>query len=260
MRSRESIIAAGNGRTGGALAIGLLGPLDVSVGERPVALTAGRLRAVLAVLALSAGQAVSVERLAVSVWGDEKPPGNVRRSVQTYIARLRGALGAESIGSAPTGYVLRADHRHVDALRFSKLLSTANAAAGTGAERAFLGEALDLWRGMPFEGVPSAWLEASKAPGMVEQYLTALERRIDLDIAAGRHGEIIGELSDLTARYPLREPLWARLLTVLDRAGRRAEALAGYETVRGRIAAEFGVDPDPALQRIHASLLARRHP
>lgn len=249
-----------SGRRRGVLSVGLLGPLDVSVNALPVSLTAGRLRALLAVLALSAGRAVSVDRLATAVWADADQPGNVRRSVQTYVARLRSALGAESIGSTPTGYVLHADPEHVDALRFVELLRTASAASDPVTERARLAEALDLWRGRPFEGVPSGWLEESETPWLTERYLAALEWRLDLDISAGRHGELVVELSELTARYPLRESLWARLLIALDRSGRRADALARYETIRVRIAAELGVDPDPTLQRIHADLLARRRP
>lgn len=249
-----------NGRPRAVLSVGLLGPLDVSVDERPVSLTAGRLRALLAVLALSAGRAVSVDHLATAVWADERPPGNVRRSVQTYLARLRSALGAGSIGSVPAGYVLHADPDDVDALRFVRLLRTASGAPETVRERARLAEALELWRGRPFEGVPCGWLEESQAPWLTERYLTALEWRLDLDLAAGRHAELLVELSELTARHPLRESLWARLLVALARSGRRAEALARYETVRRRVAAELGVDPDPALQRIHADLLARRRP
>jgi DNA-binding SARP family transcriptional activator len=244
----------------GLLSIGLLGPLDVSVDELPVAVTAGRLRALLAVLALSAGRPVPVDRLATALWADEVPPGNARRSLQTYMARLRSALGAESIGTAPTGYVLHAHPEHVDALRFVRLLRDASAASDTVEERARLAEALDLWRGRPFEDVASTWLEESQTPWLLERYLAALEWRLDLDISAGRHGELVVELSELTARYPLREPLWARLLIALDRSGRRADALTRYETVRARIAADLGVDPDPTLQRIHADLLARRTP
>ena len=262
-RSGESIATSGgdlNDRPRGALSVGLLGPLAVSVNELPVSLTAGRLRALLAVLALSAGRVVSVDHLATAVWADENPPGNVRRSVQTYMARLRSALGAGSIGSAPAGYVLRADPEHVDALRFVRLVSTASETSDAAVKRMRLAEALDLWRGKPFEGVPSGWLEESEAPWLLERYLTALEWRLDLDISAGHHGELVVELSELTARYPLRESFWARLLIVLDRSGRRADALARYETIRARIAAELGVDPDPTLQRIHADLLARRTP
>lgn len=247
-------------RTPGRLFVRLLGPFDVSVDGRPVALTAGRLRAVLAVLALSAGQTVSLDRLATTVWAEEDPPGNVRRSVQTYMARLRSALGAGSIGRTPTGYVLHADPEQVDALRFGRLLGSAAAESRAGAERTLLAEALGLWRGSPFEGVPAGGLAESETPWLVERYLTALEWRLDLDLRAGRHREIIAELSELTARHPLREPLWARLLIALDRSGRRADALACYETVRARIATELGADLDPSLQRIHADLLAGRPP
>jgi len=51
------------------LTVDLLGPLRVSVGGRPVELPAGRLRAVLAVLAMSAGRTVPLERLSAAVWG-----------------------------------------------------------------------------------------------------------------------------------------------------------------------------------------------
>ncbi|WP_165965877.1 AfsR/SARP family transcriptional regulator [Actinomadura sp. 7K534] len=242
-------------RSRGTLSVRLLGPLDVSVDGIPIVLTPGRLRTLLAVLALSAGRAVSIESLAAVVWAHDDPPRNVRRSVQTYIARLRCALGEDAIRSGPAGYVLATDPERVDALMFPRLLSMASAAPDPATERARLGEALSLWRGRPFDGVPSPWLAESKAPWLVERYLTALESRLDLDIAAGRYAELAVELSELTARHPLRESLWARLLIVLGRSGRRAEALARYETIRTRIAGELGVDPDPTLQRLHADLL-----
>lgn len=65
------------------------------------------------------------------------------------------------------------------------------------------------------------------------------------------------ELSELAARYPLREPLWSRLLIALGRSGRRADALTRYETIRTRLSGELGVDPDPDLQRTYIELLAR---
>jgi DNA-binding SARP family transcriptional activator len=248
-----------NRRPRGVLAVGLLGSFEVSVDGRPVRLTASRQRALLATLAMSAGRTVSVDRLATAVWAADLP-GNVRRSVQTYLARLRGALGARWIGTRSGGYVLNAEPDQVDALRFGRLLEAAGAASDIADERTLLTEALDLWRGRPFEGVSSQWLEEAEAPPLLERYLTALERRLDLDIAAGRHGESVAELRELTALYPLRESLWARLLVVLDRCGRQAEALARYETIRVRIADELGAFPGPELQRIHADLLSGRSP
>lgn len=243
---------------GPGLQVGVLGPFELSVYGRPVTLSAGRLRALVSVLAMSAGRVVSVDRLADGLWGIE-PPGNVRRSVQTYVTRLRSALGSELIATTPAGYVLHAGPEHVDALRFGRLLDAAAAAvAGPDEEYALIGEALRLWRGRPFAGVPSERLATSAAPRLVERHLAAIERRVDLDLAAGRHQACVPELRELTAAHPLRESLWVRLLLALDRCGRQAEALTGYETVRGLIADELGVDPSPELRRLHAALLGRR--
>jgi tetratricopeptide (TPR) repeat protein/DNA-binding SARP family transcriptional activator len=241
------------------LRVGLLGPLEVSVGGRRVVLTTGRLRSLLAVLALSAGEAVSLERLVWAVW-DEVVPSHDRKAVQTYVSRLRGVLGGGVIGTVPAGYVLRVERERVDVLRFVGLLDAAAGAGDVSAERGLLMEALGLWRGMPFEGVRSGWLEESEGPRLVERYLAAVERRADLDLAAGRVGGLVALLRDLVGQFPLRESLWVRWLVVLARSGRQAEALEGYEAVRVRIAEELGTDPGIELQRVYADLLAGQEP
>jgi DNA-binding SARP family transcriptional activator len=241
------------------LTVGLLGPLEVSVGGRPVRLSASRLQTLLAVLAMRAGEAVSVARLANAMW-DRDLPADARRTVQTYVARLRGMLGGELVASSPGGYVLCAEPDQVDALRFLRLLDAAAVAGEPSVERARLAEAVALWRGTPFEGVRSTWLEDTEAPCLVEGYLAAVERLADLELAEGRHGGLVACLRELVARYPLRESLWLRLLVVLARCGRQAEALVGYEAVRVRLAEELGADPGVDLQRVHADLLAGRTP
>jgi DNA-binding SARP family transcriptional activator len=241
------------------LAVGLLGPLAVSLDGRPVRLPAGRLQTLLAVLAMRAGETVSVARLAAAMW-DGDLPADARRTVQTYVARLRSLLGAELVAPRPGGYVLRAEPDQVDALRILRLLDAAAAAPEPSVERARLAEAIALWRGAPFDGIRSTWLEDSEAPRLVEGYLAAVERRVDLDLADGRHGELVAPLRELVGQNPLRESLWMRLLVVLHRGGRQAEALERYETVRVRLAEELGTDPGPDLERIHADLLAGRVP
>jgi tetratricopeptide (TPR) repeat protein/DNA-binding SARP family transcriptional activator len=200
-----------------------------------------------------------VDRLATAVW-DEELPGNARRGVQTYLTRLRGVLGAATISTVATGYLLSVDPGRVDALRFGRLLDDAAGAADPAIERTRLAEALSLWRGAPFDGIRSGWLERIAAPPLTERYLTAIERRIDLDAALGRPGDPMAELRELTGRYPLRESLWVRLLIALDRSGRSAEALWQYEAVRARLADELGTDPGPALRQVHADLLAGTTP
>jgi DNA-binding SARP family transcriptional activator/tetratricopeptide (TPR) repeat protein len=237
------------------LTVGVLGPLQVAVQGEPVQLGASRLRTLVALLALSPDAPVSLERLAMLMWPGQTPD-SPRRSLQTYIGRLRAALGTRWVESTPSGVALRVRPDDVDAVRFERLVEQA---AGAGErERELLVEALGLWRGEPFEGVGCEWLDQTEAPRLVERRLTALERRIDLDLATGGLGELVAELGDWTARYPLREPLWARLLVALDRTGRQAEALHRYEQLRQRLADDLGTDPSPELQRLHAGLLAGR--
>jgi DNA-binding SARP family transcriptional activator/tetratricopeptide (TPR) repeat protein len=242
-----------------SLTIRVLGSFEVLAGDRQLRVSAGRLRSVLVMLAMSAGKPVSVDDLATAVWG-ERLPGNARRSLQTYAGRLRTALAGVRVDSGGTGFALRIDPDHVDALRFVRLLDDAARQPDVTAERASLAEALELWRGDPFEGVDSEWLRVHQSPRLEERYLSGLERRIDLDLASGRHGDLTAELGALTARHPWRESLWVRLLAALGRAGRHAEALEAYDTIRARIAAELGVDPSPNLRQAHADLVAGRAP
>ncbi|UBU17637.1 AfsR/SARP family transcriptional regulator [Nonomuraea gerenzanensis] len=239
---------------GGGLSIALLGPLEVRLGGVPVRLTTGRLRALLAVLAVFAGDVVTVERLAAALWG-ERLPVHARRSVQTYVTRLRRVIGRAAIRTTPDGYLLDVAPGRVDVLRFQALVAEAGRVRGTAAERGLLEEAGRLWRGTPFGGIESDWLRATVSPSLQELQLSAVERRADLGLAEGRHGELVAELLALAAGHPLRESLWERLLVVLERSGRQAEALAMYERLRRRLAEELGVDPSAELRRIHTSLL-----
>lgn len=224
----------------------------------PVRVT-GRPSVLLVVLAMSAGHIVSPDRLATALWGLD-PPDNPRASVQTNITRLRRLIGPDLIATNSAGYLLRAGRGQIDALHFLDLLDLAASTSSPSAEHRALVEALALWRGMPFEGVRSAWLAESEAPRLVERYLAAVERRTDLALATGRYDGLVAQLRDLVTGYPLRESLWARLLSVLDLTGRRAEALEHYETIRRQLADELGADPGPQLRSIYAKLLAGDEP
>ena len=87
----------------------LLGPVEVSVDDGPVAIGATKQRALLAMLALDAGAAVSAERLIDGLWGDE-PPASAPKMVQLYVSQLRKALGGHGDAEIVTrgrGYELR---------------------------------------------------------------------------------------------------------------------------------------------------------
>lgn len=243
---------AGTAATVG-LAVGVLGPWQLSVNGHPLAVT-GRLRAMLATLAMSAGEDVSIERLASAVW-EEEPPGDVRRTVQVYVTRLRRLIGAPAIRTVPGGYRLDVDPDRVDAVRFLRVLDAARLAADAAPERERLAQALALWRGTPFENVRSSWLDSVVSPMLAERYLDALERRIELDLAAGRGEELVAELRELTARYPLRERLWGQLMAALYRAGRQADALHAYQRLYRILADDIGVEPGQAVRELHVKIL-----
>ena len=219
----------------GHLDIRLLGPFEIRRDGRVVRVPGRKVRALLAVLALNCGRTVSFDGLGRALWADD-PPQRLRGSLQTYVGRLRRVLGDDAVTTEPTGYRLDVPVESVDVLRFHRLLDDGQPAS-----------ALGLWRGDPFGSALSPWFEEHETPALVERYLTAWEQRTDADIA---------ELQKLTTRYPLRETLWLRLLTALRDAGRQAEALERYQTLRRHLADELGPDPSAELQALHHDLLA----
>jgi hypothetical protein len=133
--------------------IRVLGHLEASVDDHPVALGGAKQRAVLAMLALDANRAVPADRLVEGLWV-EQPPPSAGKMVQNYVSRLRKVVnvdrGAEIV-TRGRGYELRIDPEGVDALRLERLIATAGrpgaAAAGSAAR-----EALALFRGDPLDG------------------------------------------------------------------------------------------------------------
>ena len=249
-RSERTCEPAGGAR----LTVALLGSLRVSVAGAPVKVTPDRLRTVLAVLALSAGDAVPVGQLVEAVWGEEQP-ANGRRALQVYVTRLRGVIGAAAIRTAPDGYALETEPDNVDALRFVRLLDEAAGSPDQATERARLVEALALWRGVPFADVKSAWLAEVPSTRLVEHYLSSVERLIDVDLSSGRTDDLVAQLRDLTARHPLRERFWGQLMRALWYTGRQADALEAYRSLYRLLADELGVEPGIDIQTLHRQIL-----
>ena len=214
-----------------------------------------RPRTLLALLAMEAGTPVSSDLLADRIWGEELPD-NPRGSLHTYIGRLRGVLGKEVVRRTAGGYILDLPRSSVDALAFIDLL---DATDGPDAyER--LEEAIELWRGEPFDEPAGEPLAERMRPWLVDRYLAALEHRVGLDIAAGRASKAVADVRRVVSDHPLRESLWAILLDALDSAGRTAEALEAYEEVRSRLADELGADPGAELRSIFTRLLVADSP
>jgi len=236
----------------------VLGPLEVRVDGRAVALGGLKPRALLAVLALHANQPVSTEHLALALWGDDAPARAVK-TVQVHVSRLRRALGdPDLLATTSAGYRLRVRPGELDADRFEDHVREGRRALAAGRpEQAAvaLREALSLWRGPPLAELAALPFAPPEISRLEEQRLIALELRLDADLAAGRHAELVGELQRLTSLHPWRERLHAQLILALYRAGRQADALAAYRDARAALIDQLGVEPSPELRHLEAAIL-----
>ena len=169
------------------------------------------------------------------------------------MARVRKLVGTDRVVARGGGYALELPEAAVDVYRFRDRVARARVAA-PGEEEQLLAEALALWRGEPLEGVDSDTLCAEHVYPLTEEWFAATERLLELRVTAGAAGEVVGELRGLIARHPLRESLWALLMSALVSAGRQADALAAYQEVRAALRDQLGVDPGPALAT-HAAVL-----
>jgi serine/threonine protein kinase len=236
----------------------ILGPLEVSDDGRKLTLGGPKQRAVLAHLILRANRVVPADLLIDGLWGEE-PPESARKTLQTYIYRLRKVLGDGRLEGRDGGYVLAAADGEIDSGRFETLMKQGKAqvASDPASAAAILSEALSLWRADALADVTEEPSLRGEAARLEELRLSATEHRVAAEIAMGGHSTVVSELESLTARYPLRERMWANLMLALYRSGRQAEALSTYERARQVLAEELGADPSPELQRLHEQILHR---
>ena len=247
-------LAHGYDRTG--MQIRLLGPFEVSVGDRPIALGGAKQRAVLAMLVLEANRTVTADSLIEGAWG-EQPPRSAAKMLQHYVWRLRRALadGGPEIVTRGGGYELRVDPETVDVQRLERLVSEQRRAAAAGQPTSAARQALALFRGEPLADLVDEPFAAAEIRRLVELRTTARELAIDADLAAGRHEQIVGEIESLLAENPLRERLYAQQMIALYRGGRQAEALEAYRNARRTLVEEIGIEPGPELRRLHDAIL-----
>jgi DNA-binding SARP family transcriptional activator len=233
--------------------IRLLGPLEVRNGENVVPLPRRQQRALLAALALSAGEVVSTDRLIAAIWG-ERAPASATGSLQNSVSALRKLIGQDVVVRQTPGYRLALSRDQVDSHRFERLLREARQGEPVVQAR-LLEEALELWRGPALADLDEEEFARRAAARLDELRLEAQEERIDAELQLGRQTAVVAELEQLVPAQPLRERFRAQLMLALYRCGRQAEALEVYRAARLALADELGLDPSPELQELERKIL-----
>jgi YVTN family beta-propeller protein len=222
----------------------ILGPLEVADDGRPVSIRRGKEQALLVYLLLHANEVVPSGRLIDALW-DERPPPTASKILQNAVSHLRKELGDGRLVTKDSGYVLLVEADELDVQRFERL-----------AKEGHRNEALALWRGTPL-GLREERFADDARRRLEEQHLAVLEDRIDDDLAAGRHAELVSELEQLVREHPLRERLQGQLMRALYGAGRQADALETYRQARKTLSVELGLEPGPQLQELERKILTQ---
>lgn len=222
--------------------ISLLGGVRVADDDgEPVDIGSARTQTVLAALALSPGTSLAVSRLVELVW-DDAPPRTAHKALQWHIAQLRKGLGSGAIVRVGGAYRLAVPPDLIDVARFQRLVREGD-----------LTSALAQWGGTPLAGLDAPGLDAAVA-GLTEQWLSAVEADLERRVESDPRG-VAGTLAELAEHHPLREGLWALLMTALYRTGRQADALAAYQRARHHLVTRLGVEPGPLLTDLQTRIL-----
>ncbi|MBO3751134.1 hypothetical protein J5X84_34105 [Streptosporangiaceae bacterium NEAU-GS5] len=234
----------------------IFGAVRAWQGDRELALGPVKQRTVLAVLLLAGGEPVLARTLRDCLW--DEPPANAAGLVQTYVSRLRRAVGRSTLVLDAAGYRLDVGPEQVDLLRFRSLRARAEEAEEAGAgPRALLAAAFAEVRGRPCEDL-GGMLRAH--PLLVEVERELCEAAIDY--ADCEHAEGAGEVTRLLEWVvliaPLDERVYSRLIRMYARGGHQAEALIAYERIRARLRSELGVGPGAELAAAYQATLAQR--
>lgn len=253
----------------GDLRFNILGTLEVRRGGVDCTPSPAKQKALLAILLMNANVMMPSDRLVEELWGSHTPQSAIA-TLQTYVSALRRTLDPEH-GSAKrdprrhprlrtegSGYVLVVRDGESDLDRFRSLVEAGGAAVREGVCHLAADSyrsALALFRGPVLTGLERSALPAHYGMRLEEERLAVLHKRIGADLCCEGGPELIGELAELCARYPLDEVFHGQLMLALNQAGRRAEALEVFRRARRQMLDDIGIEPGPMLQAAQEAIL-----
>jgi SARP family transcriptional regulator, regulator of embCAB operon len=250
-----------------AMDVRLLGPLAAWLDGQPFLPSATKPRQLFALLVIRAGELVTTSTMIEELWG-RRPPRSANQTIHTYILTLRRHLTDNTpalrdphdiLATRPGGYTLAVPPDIVDANRYQDLAVAGERALVRGEYETasqLLGAALDIWRGPAMVDLPQGVLLGIEVTRLEQSRLSVLESRVEADLRLGRHHQLLGELAELTARYPMHERLCSQYMTALSVCGLKWRALDVFRVLRKTLVRELGMEPSLRVQRLQRAILS----
>jgi DNA-binding SARP family transcriptional activator len=250
-----------------ALRLTLLGGVEARLASGPtVSFPRKKSEALLAYLALHAGQMQARDKLAALLWG-EASDTRARHSLRQALVSLRQALPREAgplLLENGDAVAVNPAVVEVDVPLFEQLLADGSPEA--------LERAAGLYRGDLLEGLAIAeppfeeWLTAERER-LREMGLEALVRLLAHQIRIAVNDEAVQTAIRVLGLDPTQESVHRSLMRLYARQGRRGAALRQYQICIATLERELGVEPEPETKQLYRELLqapeaaaACRHP
>lgn len=221
----------------------------------------------LALLLARAGRPTSTSELVDLVWGEGAPASAVN-VLHKYVGALRRLLEpdlpARGTGSyllrRGSGYLFSVGPGRLDLADFREAVVAAESARSTRHLESALDHyvaALGQWTAPAGDGLVPGPEATAIFAGVNNELFDTCTAAAELAVSLGEPERVLAPLRLAAGMAPLHEPVQASLITVLGAAGRPADALVGFRTVRDRLADELGLDPGPALVTAHQRVLGQ---
>jgi len=233
---------------GGWMSLGVLGPLLPSSITRPAQ------RRLLSILLLHRDATIDRDRLIDCMWG-HRPPRSALNALHVHISALRKAIPRDVIATTVHGYRVDLDGHGLDASDFDGFAIAAHAESDPLERVALTQQALELWRGDPYQELVEDTFALPEVTRLNETRFELLEVHMHALLALGRNDEAVPQLRELVERYPLRERLHQDLMLALYRSGRQADALRQFRSAQRILGEELGIEPGPALRELEERIL-----
>jgi DNA-binding SARP family transcriptional activator len=254
---------AGEVQPSSDLTINMLGLVEIYRDPaRPLAAdawTSKRARDILCFIASRQHRRASKDTLVDTFWRDDDPE-SVEKKFHPTISYIRKALNSNQL--LRQNFMLYKDGDYLlnpelscrsDVEEFDQLVAGAASARRRGqTERCLQAyeEAVSLYRGEFMQGTHDEWVEEQRAYYR-DQYLRMLEKLAASAQDAGDWERSLTLAQKILRDDPFREEVYCRVMRAHAALGNRVAVKEQYETLRGLLREELGVEPAQETQRVY---------